>query len=37
MKKRERAGETNDVNYSVFNCYCFIYRFDFYYAFNRSR
>lgn len=37
MKKSEKVGETNDVNYFVFNCCCFIYRFDFYYAFDRSR
>lgn len=37
MKKREGAGETNDINYFVFNCYHFIYRFAFDCAFDNSR
>lgn len=37
MKKLGRTGETNDVNYSIFDCYRFIYRFAFDSAFNRSR
>lgn len=37
MRKLEKAGETNDVNYFIFNCYRFIYRFAFDYAFDRSR
>lgn len=37
MKKRERAGEINDVNYLVFNCYRFICRFAFNYVFDRSK
>lgn len=37
MRKRERTGETNDVNYFVFNCYRFVYCFTFNYALDRSR
>ena len=30
-------GEINDVNYPVFNRYCFVYCFAFNYSFDRSR
>lgn len=37
MRLQGKVGEINDVNYLVFNCYRFVYRFAFYYAFDRSR
>ena len=37
MRRLGRAGGINDVNYFVFNCYRFVYRLAFNYAFNRSR
>ena len=37
MKKPEKVGEINDVNCFAFNCYRFVYRFNFYYAFDRLR
>ena len=37
MRKQGKVGGINDVNYFVFNCYRFVYRFAFNYVVDRSR